>query len=114
MLAKENRLKKEKDFERVFKSGRGYKKGFLYIKLVPNGLKSNRYGIAVGKNLSKKAVDRNKIKRRLRRIISQTPLVQGFDVVLVVLPGSGADCICLEQDALALFKKARLNEKNSD
>lgn len=42
MLPEVNRLKKEKDFERVFKKGRGYKEDFLYLKIVKNNLKNEK------------------------------------------------------------------------
>ena len=38
MLPKENRLKKKKDFEKVFKEGQGFKEDFLFLKVVKNNL----------------------------------------------------------------------------
>jgi len=40
----------------------------------------------VSLKVSKKAVIRNKIKRRLREIIRQTELKQGFDFVIIAKP----------------------------
>ena len=42
MLPKINRLKKQKDFERVYKKGKGYKEDFLFLKIVENGKKLTR------------------------------------------------------------------------
>ena len=71
MLPKKNRLKNKKDFERVFKQGKGFKEDFLFFKITKNNLKENRFGFIVSLKVSKKAVLRNKVKRRLREIIKK-------------------------------------------
>ena len=71
MLKINNRLKKQKDFENVFKTGKGFKQSSLYLKVQKNDLKSTRFGFIVSKKFSKKAVERNKIKRILREIIKK-------------------------------------------
>ncbi len=114
MLSKKNRLKKKKDFERVFKKGRGFKQGFLYLKILENNLKESRLGFVVGKNVSKRAVDRNKIKRRLSEVVRlKIPgLKKAIDAVIVVLAESGEyDFKNLESGLNNLFKKAGLIKK---
>lgn len=104
MLKKENRLTKRKDFESVFKQGKGIKQGSIYLKYKKNGLKECRFGIIIGKNYSKKAVERNKIKRRLREILKEQN-VQGLDIILVALPGAENNFEKLKEDVGKLFKK---------
>jgi ribonuclease P protein component len=89
MLFKENRLKKDKDFKRVFKEGKGAKEGFLFFKWAPNKLKISRFGFVVSQKVSKKAVLRNKIKRRLREIIrARTPRIKkGIDGIFIASQG---------------------------
>ncbi|MBL7156084.1 MAG: ribonuclease P protein component [Candidatus Pacebacteria bacterium] len=89
MLYKENRLRLKKDFEKVFKNGKGFHQDFLFLKLLGNDKKQTRVGFVVSKKISNKAVIRNKVKRRLREIIRDqiTEINQGFDIVLVALPG---------------------------
>lgn len=89
MLTKTNRLKKEKDFEKLFKKGKSFKNGFLILKIVPNDLKESRFGFIVSQKVSKKAVLRNKVKRRLRDIIQKNiaEIRKGIDAALIVLPG---------------------------
>ncbi len=111
MLPAKNRLKLKKDFERVFKEGKGYKENCLYLKLVKNNLESSRFGFAVGKKYSNKATLRNKIKRRLREIIRPAlpDIKKGADAVIVVLPGAEMDNFQELDFALKkLFKKAKL------
>jgi ribonuclease P protein component len=104
MLAKENRLTKKKDFETVFSQGKGIKYGSLYLKYKKNRLKGCRFGIIVGKNYSKKAVERNKIKRRIREILKEQS-AQGLDIIVVVSPGAENDFEKLKGNVEKLLKK---------
>jgi len=85
MLPAINRLKKKKDFERVFKQGRGLKEAFLSLKSTKNGLASTRFGFVVGQKVSHKAVVRNRVKRKLRDLAKQKikDVKSGFDIVIV-------------------------------
>ncbi|MCK4781867.1 ribonuclease P protein component [Candidatus Parcubacteria bacterium] len=85
MLSKENRLRNKKDFDRIFKKGKGFKQDFLFLKLIKNNLETNRFGFIVSQKISKKAVIRNKIKRRLRESIKAKSgeMRVGYDVVLL-------------------------------
>ena len=86
MLPKENRLTKKKDFEGVFKKGKGFNEGFLFLKIEKNNLEKSRFAFIVSKKINKKAVDRNKIKRRLREVVRKSlPRINpGIDGVFVV------------------------------
>lgn len=107
MLPKANRLKKKKDFERVFKKGKGFKQDSLYFKIFKNNLGLTRFGFVVSKKFSKKAIERNKIRRRLSEIvrIALPKLKKGIDVVIVVMPGAEANFKKLEDTISKLFKK---------
>jgi len=114
MLPKANRLKKKKDFERVFKKGQGFKEDFLYLKIIKNNLKSSRFGFIVSKKFSKKAVNRNKIKRRLRGLIriKLNKIKKGIDGVIIIMPGlEVTDIWQLEKIINKLFEKAGLYEE---
>jgi len=89
MLNSGNRLKKNKEFDLVFKEGRAVYGGFIGIKARKNGLEINRFGILLSTKVSKLAVTRNKYKRKIKAIISQENLKmnQGFDCAVIVLPG---------------------------
>lgn len=114
MLATTNRLKKKKDFEMVFKRGEGFKENFLYLKIKKNNLKSSRFGFIVSKKFSKKAANRNKIKRRLSELVRiKLPLIKkGIDGVIIVIPGLEVnDFWELEEIINKLFKKANIYNK---
>lgn len=69
MLPKKYRLTREKDFEHTFKKGKSFFIRELGVKCLPNNLPHSRIGIVVSNKISKKATERNKIKRRLRETI---------------------------------------------
>ena len=109
MLPAANQLKKKKDFEKVFKKGKGYKEGFLYLKTADNNLQASRFGFVTSKKFSPKAVIRNKTKRWLRESakVNLLNIKNGIDIVVVVMPGFKADSFLeLETTLRSLFKKA--------
>lgn len=112
MLPKKNRLKKKKDFERIFKKGKGLNGDFLFLKIAKNNLKESRFGFVVSKKVSKKAVVRNKVKRRLREAVKlKLPGVKaGIDGVLITRPGIESKTFAeLKETVSELFKKAKLS-----
>ena len=111
MLAKLNRLKRKKDFARIFKKGRGFKEECLFLKVLPSGANQSRFGIIVSQKISKKASERNKIRRRIRAAIFKklTALEGSFDAVIVAIPGiAKKDFTAIEKMITELFKKARI------
>ncbi len=89
MLTKENRLIKQRDFERVFKQGKYCKQDLVFLRVEKNNKDVSRFGFVVPKKVSKKAVVRNRIKRRMREIIRKrlSGIKKGVDVVLSAVPG---------------------------
>ncbi len=112
MLARENRIKKKKDFERVLKKGKGFKEDFLVLKFISNNLRQSRFGIIISRKISKKAVIRNKIKRRLKALFrfKLAKTKRGIDIVLVVLPGCESKNFWeMERTINKLFRKAKIS-----
>jgi ribonuclease P protein component len=111
MLSQTHRLKKKKDFDRIFKKGKGLREGFLFVKAVQNGLADSRFGFVVGQKVSKKATTRNVIKRKLRALMRERlpKITKGLDIVIVVLgtiPKN--DNAIIEKTVDNIFKKAKL------
>lgn len=88
MLNKSLRLTKNKEFDQVFKLGHSFFGVFLGIKVMPNKKEKNRFGVLVGLKISKSAVFRNLIKRRIKSAIYQeeSKLKSGYDVVVITRP----------------------------
>ena len=80
-----DRLLRRSDFLRVQKEGTKWiAKGFV-LQALPNGLPRARFGLTVTKRLSKSAVVRNRIRRRLRAAAYDILALRakpGFDYVL--------------------------------
>jgi ribonuclease P protein component len=90
MFSKKNRIQKENDFEKVFKKGKSAKTGLFVLKWVKNGLPESRFAVSVSKKVSLKAVERNKIKRRICSILEKCffSMRKGNDFLVIVLPGA--------------------------
>jgi len=88
MLKKSNRIGRNKDFDRAFKFGQSFYDKILGIKVTENDLSVSRLGILVSTKVSKKAVARNLIKRRIRAIVKNewSNLKDGKDLVIITLP----------------------------
>ena len=105
------RLTKKSDFEKVAKSGQSFFARELGIKILRNNLKNNRYGIVVSLKIDKRAVVRNKIRRRIREIIrlNEKNFKQGFDVMILTRESiKDLKYKEIEVKLFSLFKKAGL------
>ncbi len=82
-------LKKRGDFLRVQSTGQKWVTPTLIIQMAPSSMTDPtmvRYGLTVTKKIYKKAVDRNRVKRRLRPIIQSVSLdlhLHGVDIVFI-------------------------------
>ena len=111
MLLKQNRLKKKKDFEKVFNHGRIYRQDFLLLKLLKNDLEFSRIGFIVSKKISNKAVVRNKVKRRLRDIVRKkiSDMKNNNDIIIIALQGIQEKTFQeMEQEIDKIFIKAKI------
>ncbi|MGB2762400.1 MAG: ribonuclease P protein component [Minisyncoccales bacterium] len=109
MFSQKNRLRKKNDFDRVFKQGRGYRHGFLFLKVLDNDLGFTRFGVVVSKKISNKAVVRNKIKRQLREILKKKTdtVKKGLDIVFLTNSGIEKENFKdIEQEVEEILKKA--------
>ena len=88
MYPKENRLRKKKDFEQVWQAKKSAYLKFLGMKIVENHQNNTRFGVIISNKISKKAVIRNKIKRRIRNIVTKEKdkIKKGWDVVIIGQP----------------------------
>lgn len=88
MLKKINQLTQDKEFNNVFQNGRANYDKIIGTKVIATKLGTSRFGILVSNKVSKKAVERNKIKRQIREIIrlQLNKLKSGYDCVIITLP----------------------------
>ena len=87
MLKKQNQLTKDKEFDNVFKNGKSSYDNIIGIKIITNNLDKSRFGILVSTKISKKAVERNRIKRQIREVIrlNLEAIKPGYDLIIITL-----------------------------
>ncbi len=113
MLPKINRLRKKKEIDRVFAKGKGLREDYLSLRAAQNGLDSTRFCFIVSHRVSKDAVGRNKIKRRLREISRSlmSRLKTGYDIVIISSPGlKDRDFWEIKDNLETLFSRAGLTK----
>jgi ribonuclease P protein component len=83
-LLKSGLLRKNKNFQAVYRVGKSYANRQLVLYILPNNTNERRVGFAAGKRLGN-AVTRNRVKRLLRETyrLNQFHLNSGFDVIIV-------------------------------
>ena len=88
-MERARRLRKGTEFDTVYQKGTVTGGPLLALRRLPNGAACSRWGFAVGKRLWKRAVTRNRIKRRLKEAVRSLPVVPGFDFVVTARAGAG-------------------------
>jgi ribonuclease P protein component len=79
------RLRGTGAFEAVFRTGARHDAHFLQLIAAPAAQSPGRVGYVIGRKMMRRAVDRNRLRRRLRESVrAQRPAVQAFDIILRV------------------------------
>jgi len=102
MLPPKHRLKGEESFEKVKSKGTLFQStSFALIVFDRRDIMFPRVGFVVSTKVSKKAVDRNKVKRILRKAfrLKLTEIKQGYDILVL------AKKRVLEEDLESLSKE---------
>lgn len=87
MLARPNRLRQASDITRAYKKGvYGGVGGVLSAKAVASGRPVTRVVVVVSKKIDKRAVVRNRIRRRLLGLLEESwaTVRTGYDIVISV------------------------------
>jgi len=106
-------LRKKKDFDSVFKTGRASYDQLLGIKAKPNTLSEMRLGIIISNKVSKKAVLRNRLRRQIRYIAAKHSFTTDFgnDLVVIALPAAlGQPFADLEKSYLYNMRRLRIKK----
>ena len=80
-------LKKNRDFQNVYRKGKSLANHYLVMYLLPNELNRNRLGISVSKKVGNSVV-RHRVTRVIRECcrLHEKELIQGLDIVIVARP----------------------------
>lgn len=89
MLPNNLRLKKKAEFENIYKFGKFLYSKYLSVYYISNNFNYNRSAFSISKKISKKAILRNKIKRRLSSIFynKQPKINPSFDFLFIARKG---------------------------
>ena len=91
------RLRKKSEVDHVFRRGKMISGGMVLLKFMPNRVAHVRVAILVGTKISKLAVQRNRIKRRLRESLQPLLLtLPSVDLLVVARTLKIADVHFLE------------------
>ena len=123
MLPNEYRLKRMKDFEILFKEGWFVAGNLLTAKIWKFNLEKYpkrdykeddlKIGFVVGLKVSKRAVDRNRLKRQMREVVrlllKEVKIKNGFMIALMAKPEMlGVEYETVEKEVLNILKKGNL------
>lgn len=88
-MKKNNRLLKNSDFRNIIRSGNKINSYNFSIYYSKNNLDKYRIGITISKKVSKLAVERNLLKRRINAAINELKLSNiNIDIVIIAKPSS--------------------------
>lgn len=110
-MQKNLRLRKPKEFSRVYRLGTSWVDGVFVLKALPNGVDGiSRFGFSVGKRIGN-AVQRNLVKRRTRESVRQISVKEGWDIAFIARSGSrGATYGKLDSSVRKLLHRAGLTK----
>ena len=116
MIKRENRLKKNKHFNYIYKHGTSVRCGCVALVYTKLKIKPFKVGFSVSNKIGKSVV-RNKVKRRMREAFNQiTNLVdRRYNYIFVARDGISEKTFLEIKDnmLLAVKKAGLLNEQNN-
>ncbi len=111
MLPQKNRLKLNRDFSKIFKTGHSYYGRFVGVKVKKNETNNNRFAVVVSVKINKSAVKRNLIKRKIKEILTEInkDCIKSYDCVIITLSDlNEKDFKEVKNEIFKIFKKLNL------
>ena len=110
MLPQENRLRKKTDFSNVYQNGKAFYLDSVSIKFIKSNLDFSRIGFIASNKFSKKATERNKIRRQLRDIFAKkiASFREKVDMVVFVKRKEKMEFLDLQNNIEKVLKKAKI------
>ena len=111
-MKKINILKNSRDFDRIIKNNKPYKYKDYTIFIENNTNSIYHFGLSVGKKIGN-AVNRNKVKRRLKSIIDKKDYQNNFNCIIIVGKGiNERSFIEMEDNLFFALKKLNIIKEN--
>ncbi len=108
-LSRAERITSTSEFKSALKDGAFYSGRAVKLVVVSNKCGISRIGVSLRKATFKRAVDRNKMRRRLKEIfrLNKQDLEKGYDIVVIPRSGAlGLEFSELKNEFLKAIKKA--------
>jgi ribonuclease P protein component len=114
MIPSIHKISLDKDFEKLFKTGRSIYGRFLGFKVLKNDLDYSRFSVILSKKIQKSAVDRHFLKRKIFNVITKIDkkLPFSIDCVIIVLPNSKKDVNFSDIEIEIIQILAKITKKN--
>jgi ribonuclease P protein component len=110
-LGRDQRIRRKSDFEALRERGTSRAHPLLVLRAASNGLPYARFGFVVGRRVAAKAVDRNRVRRRLREIARRNAVRGGWDLLFIARRAAvGVDFQELVAAVLGLERRSGLVE----
>jgi ribonuclease P protein component len=109
LLRAPQRLRKSQDFERLYRRGQFSRAPHMVLRSGQNRFENTRIGVVISKKVMKKAVARNRAKRRIVEQIRHfyNQLKPGYDCVVIVKQDIvELSPTALHDELIAAFSKA--------
>ena len=106
-------LKKNKDFQVVYKKGKSYANKYLVMYVLENNLGTNRVGISVSKKVGNSVI-RHRLTRLIREVyrLQESRFQRGLDIVVVCrASANGKSYMDLESALIHLGKLHNIIDK---
>ncbi len=110
MLPKKRRIQRS-DFGQILKTGKSVSSSFLSFKYTRADLFQTSFSVVVSKAVSKKAVERNKLKRRIYAVITKLKnrVAPGYRAAFFIKKEAGTlSYKRLEEETVAILAKTAL------
>ena len=111
VLPKRNKISDNSEFEKIYRKGRKMQGEFLTLIFLKNRNGISRFGVVVSGKVSKKATERNRIKRKITEIIRKdfADFKGGFDFLILAKPESlSKKSDNLKKDLMSILRKIRV------
>lgn len=111
-MRKKVRLRDNADFQRLRREGKAWRHPLLVVSVLPNHRGHSRFGFVVGRRIGK-AVERNRVKRRMRESVrirmKKGEIAAGWDVVFIARrPIQGASFHQVDEAIGLMLRRAGL------
>lgn len=110
-MKKEYRIKKQQEMDKIFKTSKRFKSDNYMLVYSKTNEEHFRFAISIGSKFGN-AVERNKIKRQIRAIISKNKqCLKNYLFIIVVKPRQEKqNFIQIENELINILKKTKILE----